>query len=467
VSLGVLVAALCGCSSLDSSFVCRADRECVIAGVQGFCEQTGSCSFADASCASGRRYGAYSLAGLAGQCTGMTDSGCGAPNQPCCGQTPACQDGLRCRDGLCSGCVIHLAAGGAHTCALLDDGRVMCWGSNGSRQLGNEGSSPNPVPSLVMVGTEPLVSVAAIAAGSVHTCALDGSGRVLCWGANDQGELGTGSRGGPQPVPTVVGGMPRVRQVVTLDLHSCARTTGGLYCWGYGDYGQLGDGTAMTSAIPLLVAPPSAPPWSAVATGYVHTCALDMVGSVYCWGRNDQEQLGQMGIDSSPRPLAVGFAGAVAVGAGSVHSCALRNDHSVWCWGAGGSGRLGNGTTVTSAVPVQAIAPGQALALTVGGAFSCALTVEPFGHGVRCWGANVAGQLGTGDNRDQPTPVPVNGLSADGVGVAEVVAGDSHTCALREDGRLLCWGRDNSGQLADPSYLNSALPRSVPLACPE
>ncbi|MBU1534396.1 hypothetical protein KKF84_03695 [Myxococcota bacterium] len=142
------------------------------------------------------------------------------------------------------------------------------------------------------------------------------------------------------------------------------------------------------------------------------------------------------------------------------HSCALNSVGEVWCWGEGGSGRLGNGSSVDSPVPVRVQnLPGPATVITVGKEHSCAIV----GGDVFCWGRNTSGQLGDGTTTNAPTPIQVD----DSISIYNgITAGDSFTCAKVEGGTMKCWGDNTYGQLGSCSvqpYLAS--PELVPLSC--
>jgi len=353
--------------------------------------------------------------------------------------------------GLSTG--VAIAAGGAHTCAVTADGGVKCWGSNSYGQLGDGTRTWHNTP----VDVSGLTSgVVAIAAGGAHTCALMADGGVKCWGRNDFGQLGNG-RFGYRLVPADVSGLTS-RMIATAagGTHTCAVTVdGGVKCWGSNNYGQLGDGTTLDRNIPVDVSELTSGV-VAVAAGGLHTCALMEDSSVRCWGANWDGQLGDGTTTQRTTPVTVsGLTGrVVAIATGGFHTCALMADDGVKCWGANWYGQLGDGTTRSHTTPVAVSGlTGGVVAIAAGGFHTCALTVD---GGVKCWGRNDLGQLGDGTWTDRNTPVDVRGLSS---GVVAITAGEFHTCALMADGGVKCWGSNDSGQLGDGDWA----PRNTPV----
>jgi alpha-tubulin suppressor-like RCC1 family protein len=148
-----------------------------------------------------------------------------------------------------------LAAGGGHSCAVVAGGRVMCWGANGDGQLGDGTTDRRPVPVTVV----DLPDAVAVAAGLAHTCAIRGAGAVVCWGRNSDGQLGDGTRGDPRARPAPVPGLDDAAALALGAHHTCAlRRTGAVVCWGANDRGQLGDGmrAARATPVPVIFPPP-------------------------------------------------------------------------------------------------------------------------------------------------------------------------------------------------------------------
>ncbi len=259
----------------------------------------------------------------------------------------------------------QIAAGENQTCALLTGGGVNCWGWNNSGDLGDGTySGPetcNTYPcSTTPVAVSGISNATQVAAGGAHTCALLKGGSIECWGNNTAGELGTGTTNSSD-VPVSVSGIGNATQVAAGSAHTCALLKGGnIECWGYNGKGQLGDGTTNSSDVPVSVSGISNA--TQIAAGAEHTCARLASGSIDCWGYNKSGQLGDgtvSGPDNcgsepcSTTPVAVsGISHATQIAAGTWDTCALLAGGSADCWGYNGYGQLGDATTTSSAVPV-------------------------------------------------------------------------------------------------------------------
>ncbi|MCP4699402.1 MAG: hypothetical protein GY862_21530 [Gammaproteobacteria bacterium] len=356
-------------------------------------------------------------------------------------------------DGVVSG-------GVSHTCALTASGGALCWGDNSHGQLG-DGSTANSSIPMDVSGLSSGVS--AVTAGNYHSCALTASGGVMCWGDNSYGQLGDGTAANSN-VPVGVSGLSSGISAITAGgYYTCALTaSGGIKCWGRNNTGQLGDGTKTDSSTPVNVSGLSSGVTAIAAGGYGngqygHTCALTASGGVKCWGPNTFGQVGDgSGNNNRPAPVDVSglSSGVSAIAAGGTHTCALTAAGGVKCWGFNRYGQLGDGTTVwTSATPVDVSGlNGVVSAITANADHTCALNAS---GGIKCWGFNNGGQLGDGTKINSNLPVDVSGLSS---GVSAVGAGYHHACALISSGGRKCWGHNNYGQLGDGTVTSSLIP---------
>lgn len=336
--------------------------------------------------------------------------------------------------GLGSG-VSALAAGSAHTCAVLDGGGVKCWGFNEDGQLGDGTTVNKSIPTAVSGLNS---GVIAIAAGVSHTCALTVDGGVKCWGYQAVG-LGDGTTTYTRTPVAVSGLNSGVIAIVTGYEHTCALITGGIVqCWGENRYGAVGDGTSVDKRIPVTVN--TLADVTALAAGDEHTCALTAAGDVYCWGNNQSGQLGDRTTIARLAPVAVSGANstiaAIMAGSGSEHTCALTTAETVLCWGNNRDGQLGNDTADAQGVPVtvSGLSSG-VITMTAGYEYTCA--VNP-ATGIQCWGDNYYGQLGNGTTNPSAVPVAVSGIDS---GAATIAAGyGAHTCLVSTSGGVKCWG---------------------------
>jgi alpha-tubulin suppressor-like RCC1 family protein len=300
--------------------------------------------------------------------------------------------------GLTSG-VSAIVAGRLHTCALMTNGGVKCWGYNGSGQLG-DGTTTNRTTPVDVSGLTNGVS--AIAAGlNDHTCAVMSSGGVKCWGRNNYGKLGDGTTTN-RLVPVDVSGLTSgVNTIATGYDHTCAgMSSGGAKCWGLNDHGQLGDGTTTNSSTPVDVSGLTGGV-GAIVAGVYHSCALTVSGGVQCWGWGPVGQTGDGSLTT----------GVTAIAAGLNHTCALMAGGGVKCWGYNAYGQLGNGTTNiwgnATPVDVSGLMSGVS-AIGAGSDYSCAAIAS---GGIKCWGRNGSGALGDCTfNNFRTTPVDVVGF---------------------------------------------------------
>jgi len=305
-----------------------------------------------------------------------------------------------------------IAAGSLHTCALATNssiaGRIVCWGDNGYGQLGNGTMGSPSAP--VLAGN--LNNVTALAAGGEHTCALKTDGTMWCWGNNWNGQVGVGSSNNSIPAPSQVNIiLDHITDISTGFSHTCAVRTpspgnGVLYCWGANHAGQLGINSTNPENKPIQV--PALTDVSRVACGMDHTCAI-AGGLVYCWGSNSHGQLGIAGSTNSLVPTPVGTYAAFKIMAGEHNTCIVQNTSGpVYCWGDNQYGQLAQGNTNDYTGPIV-LSLTNVNALSLGGGHMCGILLDGTSNKVSCWGGNWYGQLGNGDNLDQYSPTEVLG----------------------------------------------------------
>lgn len=298
-----------------------------------------------------------------------------------------------------------------------------------------------------------------VAAGNGHTCALDDTGAVWCWGRNDKGQLGDGTTNYRfLPARVLLGERWGARAIASGPYHVCAilRVLRRVRCWGANDWGQLGDGTTSSHrATPVLVGT-NFRSVRAIAPGGGHTCAIGRRDRVLCWGWNIHGEVGD-GTNTSPRlqPVeVVGLGEATALAAGESHSCAITDTDRTRCWGGNIRGQLGDGSFGDRLAPVWVQDLAGIKAVVSAFAHSCAITHT---DRARCWGANDSGQLGNRGSTDQPVAVLVQGLRD----LSALATGQFHSCAVTPSGGVRCWGGNWAGQLGDGTSTPSLVPVDV------
>jgi alpha-tubulin suppressor-like RCC1 family protein len=378
-------------------------------------------------------------------------------------------------------------AGEDHTCAVLSNRKVACWGSNASGQLGDGTTRNSPIPVLVK-GVDDAI---AVSAGGGYTCALLSGGHAKCWGMNQSGELGNGKTTQSR-VPVEVKGIEGARAIDTTywdeENSTCVLLAGGsVKCWGGNSDGQLGSSEAADSDSSLSpVTVTGLTNATAIAGSDFERCALLATGRVKCWGNPDlydYEPIPIKGV-SDAKAISVGFGfGCAVIRGGTVRcwsvnpaaskvdgisnaktisssssaACALVSGGKVRCWGDGTDGVLGNGTASgDSGIPsIWANGPVDVKGITGATSVSGGGNGNLGGHvcatikagGVACWGSNSSGELGNGVSGARLSPVRVVGIS----NATGISAGSWDTCARLANRQVKCWGLNNKGQLGNKS----------------
>lgn len=292
---------------------------------------------------------------------------------------------------------VEACAGERHSCALRSDGAALCWGSNSRGELGVGDFASRELPTELSSRR-----FRAIACGGFNTCALTLRGELFCWGENSEGKLGQGDPPPEMPgtmpnmaSPVSVGGELRFSQVSVGQGHVCAvSNAGGLYCWGRNNRGQIGvSDTRSQYRAPTRVAEGTA--FTHAAAGQRHSCAIDVEGKLLCWGENTEGLLGlTTDVEVVRLPTVLGASSDyVEVKTNWFHSCALKKSGTLVCWGRNEEGQLGLSDTMTRTTPTRVGPEFSWLTFAVGQFHSCAFDEE----GPSCWGENLVGQLGVGD----------------------------------------------------------------------
>ena len=392
---------------------------------------------------------------------------------------------------------VMVTSGRSHTCVIDAAQDVLCWGANSSGQLGvpiaQVGRSSVPV--RVDIGGKAI----AIAAGGAHTCAILADGKIVCWGANDRGQLGRGTlvpTGDVKPVspPDANVTLWKAAEVITAGTSfTCAGVTEGsanglpdrrFFCWGENVARQCGTEktNGQPTAIPSLVtqsgddnAAPGLDGYT-ISSGDEFACAgiYGAAGAAVftlpvCWGSRAVGQIGTPpvpgGFDVNPQHAPSsnpdGGSGATfglfkpgLLATGAVHGCFRIEQANVTpielkCFGANTDGQTGSPTA--GARPVEKV-PGfdatSVTALAAGGRNTCVVVNGQ----VQCIGANELGQLGRGSFDTKANPVFANAVLPPSASAISV--GPTHTCAVLgtvagQKGQVACWGANESGQLGD------------------
>lgn len=343
-----------------------------------------------------------------------------------------------------------VAAGGGFSCAVDSAQNVSCWGSNAFGKLGNGTFAPSSTPVLLSGG----IRFSELTLGDEYGCGISTTLEAYCWGRNDSGQLGDSTRS-DRTVPVRVSGGIRFRSVSAgVGEHTCGIAQDGTaFCWGRNDQGQLGIGTRLNSTSPVRVLGDAH--FSSITVGAFHSCAVRDEGTAWCWGYNINGALGSGNTSQSSVPVEVsGGQPFGSVSGGSFFTCASTRAGSAYCWGNNAFGGLGNGAAGNSSVPVQVAGGLTVSSIATGNYHACATTAT---NAAYCWGFGDYGSLGNGQRSSSPTPVAVTG----GIMFTALSAGVDHTCGLARGGSIFCWGRNTEGQLGTGNQAPSATPVQV------
>jgi alpha-tubulin suppressor-like RCC1 family protein len=360
-----------------------------------------------------------------------------------------------------------LALGAFHSCAAFDGGSVRCWGSGGYLGRGDEVTIGDDEPASFAGDVELGGTATQLSAGWYQTCAVIDGGKLRCWGSGLSGLLGYANTEtiGDDETPASAGDVNvggTVTQVSAGASHTCACLTDGtVRCWGSNESGKLGYPGAFLVGDDETPASLGAVDVGGfvvqVAAGRAHTCALLDNGNVRCWGGGGRLGYANdvtIGDDETPASAGdVDVGGSVVqIVAGIFHTCALLETGSVRCWGVGYNGALGYGNednigddeTPASAGDVDV---GGTVSQIAGGDWgTCALLTT---GAVRCWGSGDNGQLGYESLEvigDDETPASVGDVNVGGL-VSAIDMGFLHACVILETFKIRCWGRGGTAAL--------------------
>lgn len=370
--------------------------------------------------------------------------------------------------------ILQISSSTGHTCALKRDGTVACWGRNLAGELGNANFELQTVPKLVSGGALSGKTVTQIAAGGAHTCALLSDGSVACWGWNISGQLGNGNTNDSSTPLAVTGGALTGKTVVQIAAggnRTCALIDdGSVACWGFlfnnGTSEHLPENFQLTPSL-ITSGALNGATVAQIAVAESHFCALLTIGNVACWGDNYFGQIGDGTTSDVELPFLVTSgllesSSVVQIAVTYSHTCALLTDERMACWGGNYWGQLGDGSNTNRSTPTEvsggAINGESITQIAVGNAHSCALLAN---GALTCWGSNLDGEIGVPGISTTSVPVLVGGGALYGKTVAFVSAAGTITCAVLSDESASCWGTNDLGQLGDGTTRNQNAPVSV------
>ena len=341
----------------------------------------------------------------------------------------------------------QVTTGYFHSCGLTPAGKAYCWGGNTWGTLGDGTRTATQRPVAVAGG----LRFTGIDSGAGHTCGVTDAGATYCWGLNDEGQTGADWTDPGIEEPSRLPGFQSWVNVSAGHDHSCGLTSdGSVWCWGDNVTGQLGSGDTFGKSFqPVQV--DSNVEFTAVVAGYYQSCGLAASGQMFCWGRNDQGQVGDGTNDTRFTPVAVsGDLTFRTLGGGDAFMCGITTDGSAWCWGSNLSGELGDPALPGRSTPVlveglpnldKIYGAGGAFTLPSAPAYACGLTSA---GDAWCWGGAIRGGLWEG-----PTAGPIR-VESD-TRFRNLGLGAEHLCGVTTEGWAFCGGGNYAGQLGDGS----------------
>ena len=283
------------------------------------------------------------------------------------------------------------------------------------------------------------------------------NGTLWAWGGGitTSGRLGDNTNTNrSSPVQTITGGTNWKQSSCGYRHTAAVKNDGTLWCWGSNTNGILGDNTTVARSSPVQTITVGTN-WKQVACGYRHTAAVKNDGTLWCWGLNTEGRLGDNTTVTKSSPVQTITVGTnwKQVACGAIHTAAVKNDGTLWCWGSNANGRLGDNTAVSKSSPVQTIAGGTNWKQVAGG-YSHTAAIKTDGT-LWLWGRNNRGQLGDNTLTDKSSPVQT---ITGGTNWKQVACGAEHTAAVKNDGTLWLWGRNTEGRLGDNTITGRSSP---------
>ena len=323
-------------------------------------------------------------------------------------------------------------------------------------------------------------SFQSVAAGRDHSCALTTDNTVWCWGGNASGQRANGEMSSlPQPVPKQIEDTKQPGEWQSLAsgaTHNCGiKSDHSLWCWGNNKAGQLAIDLAIEASPYPQQETTHNNDWStrpnALALGSNFSCALKLIkkstgdeNTLWCWGSNTYSPSTST---KNPQPAQVGSTSDwVAITAGTHHACGIRSNGELLCWGDNSTKQLGRGEDNSVSLdpnPQRVNETGPWRAVSAGLSHTCAIKSD---ESLWCWGNNYKGAVGNGElpntsqrkTHAQPLPIGINNKKW-----RALAAGMDHTCAIDSDDTLWCWGSNIYGQLGNNTTQSLSEPTAIGL----
>jgi len=358
-----------------------------------------------------------------------------------------------------------------YACGVKLDNSIHCWGSNNHMKCGDGVEIKKPQE----VYSEAGQTWIDIGIDTYHTCAIDNSGDLYCWGNGEGGKTGHSESFTYRKPKKIDDAGKKWSSVSTGKYHTCAvDVNDDLYCFGYNSYGQLGNnqgGNGISSYLPQKVEREGGATWKEVSSGETHTCAINSGDILFCWGRNNNEQLGvgdfvtEVCHDNDPclkSPMRINVENESSiwsdVSVGGDYTCAVKDDGKLYCWGESAN-KLGLGSDNPAPTDTPQLVEGEGWKAVStgkenGSTHTCGTKTD---DSLYCWGYNGAGQLGLSGSKNVPT-LSENAKSKQW---SILSLGKYYTCGITSDDELYCWGWNNDGMLGNGTTNGTSDPTLV------